>query len=262
MSSDAAPRKCDSFGPWLQLENYEGLFARFKYTDKQYSLQLTDLIHVWSEDLVDRAITDRRRHCECPVELRDHAEISRFGDFLSKLLASAKVVFDHEKAMLPVVLSRAAMGKEISFSFELRKVDAQTTSKVLKDLILDLFGVVRNAGSQIRTLEQTIYEKDYHIRAMADAVSRSTAYVPRRYQRSYDEAFDPASKTQFVDLPRLLQQFWPAHEPKTLPEPSESNAPLPESPIASQPRITEQERLERRADLKKITISAKRSRLM
>lgn len=228
--------------------------ARLVFTSEYYTLELTDLCSVWSEHLESAGLRERQQKCSCPVTLQSRGEILHFGEFLSKHLPYAEIRTDEEGYAVKV--GHTALGKEISFEFELEKIAPAKASLILAELTLGFKNVIEALGNRLEQLNEVIQEKNYHIRAMADAVSRSSVYVPRRHESAYDDAFKKKGEPIKTSFSELLSDNWPSKLTNT--------ADSTVSPVSTpQPVDTaaREARLKRRAELKKTPARLKRPRL-
>lgn len=239
--------------PWLELKHGGLKMARLVYSSDYYVLEMTDFATVWRERLESADMRERQQKCHCPIKLQAASEILQFGEFLSKHLPDAGLESDGENYVLTV--SHAADGKVIGFEFKLKPVDRTTASEILAELSLSLRAVIGNLYNRVEQLNEIVQEKNYHIRAMADAVSRSSVYVPRRYESAYDDAFKKKGDPVKLSLSEILHEHWPTQSLSTV-EPGLSPAKPPENDSEG-----EKTRLKRRADLKASTVRLKKPRL-
>lgn len=132
--------------------------ARLVFTSEYYTLELTDLCSVWSEHLESAGLRERQQKCSCPVTLQSRGEILHFGEFLSKHLPYAEIRTDEEGYAVKV--GHTALGKEISFEFELEKIAPAKASLILAELTLGFKNVIEALGNRLEQLNEVIQEKE------------------------------------------------------------------------------------------------------
>ncbi|ORY75437.1 hypothetical protein BCR37DRAFT_384065 [Protomyces lactucae-debilis] len=178
--------------PWFKLDGHINLLVQFDVSSAaSYSIRLTDMRHVWGEDLADQDLISRSEECECPFDQDDTEHL------LQQLKVSC--LNDHQKSTFKLKQSSSSLRLQLSSTigssnidlawyFELDKL---AHPPVAAGLNLALFGMLAFYQSQLSSLHQVIKGKDGVIRSMTDFCEENNLeYRPRRRQAAF-EAFEP-----------------------------------------------------------------------
>lgn len=177
--------------PWLRLPGRETLLIQVQFNTSTYSIRVTDLQRVWSEDLSHAEIQERARSLECPIDASvDMASLLRNLEDSLTVDSGTTVTRHLDRTPHEVVLSiTQRIGvSELAWTFHL----AEAGAEAMAELALSLFSMVNWYQAGTSDLFRLMQEKDRVIRQMSELCKGANiTYKPPR-SRKAAFAFDKA----------------------------------------------------------------------
>ncbi|GMM50723.1 hypothetical protein DASB73_016810 [Starmerella bacillaris] len=207
---------------WLKSCNSKYLYS-FKHSDIGYTLQYTDLDSTYHETVSHEALILKADRLNCPFSLVNPEP------FLNIMQDALKFAHFDDKGLVEIDLG--ITGVDFVWQTQLEKLGDGENIKVLKELVLDLFGVVKSIGTEYNKQADLINEKNSVIYGLSDSLQRKVWY---RVPSSLQEAYENRNEQQHLssDTIELSSSFWP----KITENPLEKSVPEDKSYVTSADR--------------------------
>lgn len=178
--------------PWYKLDSYRNLLVQFAVVDNDsYAIRLTDLQHVWGENMTCTQVQERAEDLECPFDGDDVDQLlEHLHDCVAGSNQNVKLRVKQEYAIVRLHLASTVGSSHVAVNWFFKMTSLSYTA-IASGLSTALFGMLAFYQQQIASLLGTIKSKDGVIHSMDQfCQDNKLEYRPNRRKHAF-ERFEP-----------------------------------------------------------------------